>query len=349
MMRGLKAMTLSAAVAMVLTGCVQSALNPTDKVVLSGAAQNEDKSPLSSTELSLERSSGSACLIVAAFAKPSTDAQGAFTSNLTGADSQNGDVARCFRLALPAGAKGAAVWADFLVQVTDVKVPTLQQWNGAVSASAAAAGAEFKYTDLSGTHGLNGLDYTVEARAGNGTVWMVEKAASPVAFSDYVLEDFTVTATAIASTPVKGSGTTFTLRYQTDATTLPLRTLVPVSRGAACAYTGAPAVCPLTDGKTDRVQFAAGIPDVTVTLATAKVLKKAVLRGAQFSAPATVVLEGSADGTTWTSLATVAVGGEYQELSLTAAPAVKQVRVKGTRTDTGTFAILNLDELSLFE
>lgn len=348
-MRGMKAMALSAVFAAVGTGCVESALNPTDKVVLSGSALKQDKSPLASAELALERSANSACVGTAAFAKLTTDAQGAFKHDLTGADTQSGDLARCFRLSLPVGAQGAAAWADFLVQVTDVKVPAIQQWNGAASASATAAGAEFKFTDLSTTHGLNNLDYTVEARAGNGTAWSVQKAASPVAFSDEVLEDFTVTASASASTEVKGSGTTFTLRYQSDAAALPLRARVPVSRGAACAYTNAPAVCPLTDGKADRVAFAAGIPDVTLTLPTAKVLKKAVLRGARFSAPATVVLEGSADGTTWVSLANLAVGDEYQELGLTAAAAVKQVRVKGTRTDTGTFAILNFDELSLFE
>ncbi|MHB8878503.1 MAG: discoidin domain-containing protein [Myxococcaceae bacterium] len=353
MMPGMKAMALAAGFGLLGAGCVQSALNPTDKVALTGTALKEDKTPLASAELVLERSGNSACVLPAAFSKPMTDAQGAFSQELTGSETQNGDIARCFRLSLPAGAQGASAWTEFLVQVTDVKVPALQQWNGAVSATATNTGVELKFTDLSSTHGLNGLGYLVEAKAGKGLVWSRQNATSPVAFDDFQLEDFAVTASAIATNPVKGgstnSGTTFNFRYQSDAATFPARAKVPASRGAPCAYTSAPAVCPLTDGKLDNVQFGNGIPELTVTLAAPKALTKVVLRGAQFTANSTVVLEGSTDGLTWRGLATVEAGVAYQALVLTAGTPVSQIRLKGTRTDSGTFGITSLDELSLFE
>jgi len=49
-------------------------------------------------------------------------------------------------------------------------------------------------------------------------------------------------------------------------------------------------------------RFGAGLAELTVTLPTPKALTKALLRGAQFTTPATVLLEGSTDGITWRSL-----------------------------------------------
>ncbi len=337
------------AVGFMAPGCVQSALNPSDAVTLSGKAQHEDKSPLASAELALVRSDNSACVGTSAFAKPTTDAQGAFQVPMKGSDTQNGDVARCFRLSLPVGAQGAQLSADFLVQVTQVEVPTLQQWNGAPAASLTATGAQLTFVDLGSTHGLPGLDYSLTAQVGAAVAWASPHVVSPVAFSDALLEDFSATASVSASSPVKGSGTTFTLRYQCDGVALPTHAKVPASRGAACAYAGAPTVCPLTDGKVDKVALGSGVTDVTVTLPAAKLLKKAVLRGVGVSPSATVVLEGSPDGVTFSHLADVGALDAYQELDLTGATAITQVRLKGTRTDGGTFAVSSLDELSLFE
>src|SRR5687768_11585652 len=124
----MKTLFTSLVVAASLCACVQSALNPTDKVKLTGTVLEENKAPYASAELDLSRSDGSACLITQPFAKLQTTAEGTFSKDLTGADTQSGDIARCFRVTVPPSGKGALVYAHFLMQVTEVKVPAIQRW-----------------------------------------------------------------------------------------------------------------------------------------------------------------------------------------------------------------------------
>lgn len=331
-----------------VSGCVQTALNPNDKVTVTGTALAEDKSPIASADLSLRRAVTSTCLSPPEFAKLKTDAQGAFSHNLTGADTQKDDVALCFRLVPPSSVRGATATVDFLMQVTKVEVPTVQLWTGSPTATSTGSGAQVVFTDLSASHGLSGLKFTADLTSGGGAVWSISDASSPVVLSAAVLEDFSaVSATLATSNQVKGSGTTFILRYQSDSVDVPLGTLVPVSRGADCTYNKAPTVCPLTDGKLAKNALDAA-SEVKVTLAAPKALKKVVLRGLSLSGPSNVVLEGSADGTTWTKLVDLTAAA-YQEVNLAGAGTVAYARVRGTRTDGGAFNILTLDELSLFE
>ena len=333
-------------------GCVQSALNPGDPVTATGSALNQDKSPLSGAELTLTRSENSVCGITAAFSKPKTDGSGGFTQQLTGKDTQNGDLARCFQLSLPPGAGGAQTSAEFLMQVTDVKIPALQRWTGAVSVGQGAGGAQLSFTDLSSSHGLPGLAYTTTVSSGAATVWRKVQVSSPIAFHDEVLEDFpNAVATASASRDVKGSGTTFLVHYASDGAPLPGRQKIPASRGAPCTYAGAPAgACPLTDGRADKVLMGGAAQQVLLQLPAAKAIKKLVVRGLVVSVPSLPTLEGSNDGASWTTLATLSDSDPYQELDLPAGTAAfSQYRLGGTRTGTGSFAVLGLDELSLFE
>ncbi len=345
-------LTLGLAFLALGSACIPTALNPDDKVNVTGKALNQDKTPLANASLTLERSAGSACVVLTSFKTLTTDAQGAFTLALTGADTQSGDTARCFRLSAPAGANGAGASVNFLIQVTDVQVPDLQLWNGAVATTQTADGAQLAFEDLSQSHGFNNLTFSAVLKGADGTAWTKADASSPLAFSDAVLEDFALTGSLSTTHEVKGSGTTFTQSFSSDAVALPSHHLVPASRGASCAYTGAPATCPLTDGKLASVTLGsadANVSELTVTLAAPKLLKKAVLRGASFSNAAALSLEGSADGTTWAKLADVATFGGYQELTLTGSTAVNQVRLKGTPTSGATLNVLTLDELSLFE
>lgn len=187
--------------------------------------------------------------------------------------------------------------------------------------------------------------------SGGATVWQKNDVSSPVSVSEYVLEDFSaVSAQLWTSTEKKGSGTTFTLRYWSDQLELPQKQKVPVSRGASCAYNKAPTACPLTDGKAAAVPLSE-VPEITVSLAAPKAIRKVVLRGYKATLPASVVLEGSpgGPGATFTKLLDVAPS-EYQELDLPAgAPALKEIRLRGSRSDGGDFTFIQLDEVSLFE
>lgn len=330
------------------SSCVESALNPTDPVALHGQALFEDKRPMSGAKLELFRSANSACVGVGDFASLTADAQGMFHFDMTGADTQSGEYARCFRLKTPKGSKGATVEADFLVQLREVQVPTLQEWNGAVAVSATANGASISFAPLGSTHGVDGQSYILEARSGGGQVWSAANAASPAELSPWVLEDFSaVTATLSTRHEVKGSGTTFTLRYRSDELAIPVTPKIPVSRGASCAYNLAPSTCPLTDGQLTSVHFEQ-VPELTLELAQAKDVKKAVFRGLAFSGPASVVLEGSADNSVWTKLADVP-NDAFCQLDLANGSNTRYLRVRGTRSDAGTFTLQSLSELSIFE
>src|SRR5207249_2040230 len=128
---------------------------------------------------------------------------------MIGSDTQTDDhkVARCFSLALPKGEKGSQASSEFLVQITEAKAPSLQRWNGAVSATPNASGADFAFTPISTTQStLTAVTHQAKVASGGATVWVKESATSPTAFSNYVLEDFQApTASAVANSEVKAS------------------------------------------------------------------------------------------------------------------------------------------------
>ncbi|MFT3839305.1 MAG: hypothetical protein QM723_20145 [Myxococcaceae bacterium] len=345
---------LLCAVVVVTSGCIETTLNPSDKVSVTGKALNQDKTAIANTELKLTRASNSACLLMESFSKPKTDGSGGYSLELTGADTQNGNLARCFTLAVPQQQNGANASVNFLMQVTKVDVPDVQVWNGAPKATATATGAQLEFTDLASTHNINGSTFIAIVKNADGEIWEKSDAASPVAFSDAALEDFTATAYATTSHTVKGSGTTFTQTFQSDSVSVPSHNKVPASRGATCAYTNAPALCPLTDGKVTPVVFQTSqgqsVSQITLTLPAAKMLKTAVLRNLSVLGAASLELGTSVDGVTFTKVADVQVLGRYQELSLSpGSAAVTQIRLTGTASSGQTLQITGLDELSLFE
>src|SRR4051812_42095000 len=97
----------AAAALMGLVGCVESGLNPDDAVVMKGTALNENKSPITDTTLKLYRSANSACVLPDHYRDVKTDSVGKYSLDLTGAETQSGDLARCFDLAILADEKGA--------------------------------------------------------------------------------------------------------------------------------------------------------------------------------------------------------------------------------------------------
>jgi hypothetical protein len=346
-------LSVAGLLAMSATGCfVQSALNPNDQVTLQGTAVKQDGSPLTEVMLDLKRSANSSCLGgTSSLMQVATSSTGEFTQKLTGSQTQIGDSARCFELVVPPTEKGARVWANFLIQVTDVKVPKLQLWTGDAAATQVAGGTSVSFTDLSTSHQLSGKSYAVDFLSGPAAFWRVDGASSPVVVSDEVLEDFaTPTASLSSSNEVKGSGTTFTVFYKSDSAQLPSRQKVPVSRGASCTFPSAPTVCPLTDGKPGAVVLGQETKEIKLSLPAPKVIKKIVLRGAAFSATSSTWLDGSNDGITWTKLVDFGSTRSFQEVSIPGTPpAFSQFRITGTRSDNGAYVIYSLDELSLFE
>ena len=287
-----------------------------------------------------------------------TDAQGAFTLNLLGADTQNnGNVARCFILRSPETAKGRTMSLDFLVQQENVQLPTLQEWGGAPGAAATAQGVNVTFQPVpTPESGATAGSYIVSVKQGSsGTLWAVDVEQPGLLLNDYILEDVAAEASIHARRAVKGSGTTFTLSYDGDSVALPRRARVPASRGASCTYPDAPTVCPLTDGTLGSGgQFTTLTREVVIQLAQPKVLRRAVLHNLEtWALPSELVLEGSSDGLTWVPLANllrVSIVPAFQEVELSHPTALSHVRVRLTPRDNSTSqALTRISELSLFE
>lgn len=344
-----------------LTGCVESALNPDDPVKVAGVALNEDKSPMQNVELTLSRSANNLCLFMQSFAALKTGTDGAYSHDFTGADAQTGDqLARCFEVSLPADPDGARARHDFFVQVQDVAIPTLQRWTGGVTAAQTTDGATVAFKSILDTHeGVSNPTYTfdlvsTENASGVDDWWTQESVTSPVTLSDYVLEDLTTLKAQVdARSETKGSGTTFHTFYGSNKVSVAGHAKRPVSRGVPCTFGGTEAECKLTDGKADKHLAPQNTVEARIQLPTAKVLKKAVFRGFELAQTfKAVIIEGSADGATFTTLAQVVdpqkVKAQYFEVDLTGG-AVSVVRVKAVDQSDAPMKLGNFRELSLFE
>ena len=343
-----------------LTACTESALNPDDPVKVKGTALNEDKTPMANVELALSRSANNICLFMESIASLKTGTDGTFTHDLTGKDTQqtSNDLARCFVLSLPARADGAYANHDFFIQVTDVTIPPLQLWTGTVAVTQTNDGASITYKSLADTHdGLAPTSYRLEVTTEESPLhnswWAMAIAPSPVVLSDYVLEDLALQGQLKARTEKKGSGTTFHNDHASSKVSVTGHAKRPVSRGATCSFSlNDP--CKLTDGLAESQLAKDGTVEARITMPAAKILKKAVFRGFGVSADfKQIVIEGSADGATFTVLATVTdpekIKSQFYEVDLTGTTAVSLVRIKGVNQQDQALRLSSAREISLFE
>lgn len=347
----------------VSTGCTTSAVEAEADILLTGKALKEDGQPLADTLLNINRSPNSACSFSffggLSWKKVKTERDGTFELELLGADTQNGSTARCFELQVPGNGKGSYMYAAFLIQSEQVQVPVLQPWGFNPTPTAGTGSVSVSFQDISAIHqgAHEGHVVHVTKKSGGG-IWVTPaQMQSPVVINDELLEDATDLQAVVSVTrKITGSNTTFTLHNSGDPVALPTRSRVPVSRGASCTYPSSPATCPLTDGDlSTSVSFPEGTREVVIQLPQPKVLRKAVLRQlGVFFTPRELVLEGSADGTTWVALANLLEGSvllrEYQELTLSHPTALSHVRVRASASSSSNNDyIQKLSELSLFE
>jgi hypothetical protein len=353
-------MTAVFAAAMTSAGCANSHVDPEVNVTLTGKVLKEDKQPLADALLTINRASNSECIFLlfdgVDWKKLKTGADGSFSMELLGADTQNGGTARCFEVHAPGSGKGDYLYAWFLMQSETVQVPVLQQWTGSPASVATADGVSVSFKPISDTQADASGEHTLSVtQKSSGALWMSTSVHSPVLLNDDLLEDANAEASlSLYRYELPGSNTHFNIFYQGAPVALPKRARVPVSRGASCTYAGAPATCPLTDGQLGgSTTFQEGVQEVVIQLPQPKVLRKAVLRNLALGyQPTAFVLEGSADGTQWVTLATLkgatTPAGEFIEQPLSNPTAVSQVRLRAPSSDAKEH-IRTLNELSLFE
>lgn len=341
-----------------LGGCTESKVAQEQDIVLSGRFVDEAGAPLSDALLKLYRSENSSCAFAAfssSWKSVKTQADGTFELDLLGADTRNGSIARCFIARTPAQSQGRSLSAYFLIQQSEVALPTFQEWTGTLTATAEAQGVSVGFRPLSATHGAGNDEHVLNIGPSSvSTAWQVRKASAPVHLSDYVLEDAEgLKAFVGVERQAKAGGVTVSLAYSSDDVAVPRRALVPASRGAACTYLNAETPCRITGGDLGRlVLFQTGVREVAVQLSRSVVLRKAVLRNFEVSGTMNeLVLEGSADGTQWMPLANLLGGAGVQpfmEVDLTGTTPVSQVRVRAAPRET-TGDLRSLGQLSLFE
>ncbi|MCY1023560.1 hypothetical protein [Pyxidicoccus sp. MSG2] len=350
--------TLTLGVLAMLGGCTESKVDEDQDIVLSGRLVDEAGAPLPDALLKLYRSENSSCAFAgftSSWKSVKTRADGTFELDLLGADTRNGSIARCFVARSPAQSQGRSLSAYFLIQESEVALPAFQEWTGTPTAAAEAQGVSVGFRPLSATHGAGNDEHVLSIRPSSVKVsWQVLKASSPVHLSDYVLEDAEgLKASVSAERNVKVGDVTVGLSYSSDDVAVPRRALVPASRGAACTYLNAETPCRITSGDLGGlVLFQSGVREVAVQLSRSVVPRKAVLRNFEVSGTLNeLVLEGSADGTQWMSLANLLGGAGVQpfmEVDLTGTTPVSRVRVRATPKDT-TGELRSLGQLSLFE
>ncbi|HEY0095520.1 MAG TPA: hypothetical protein VGB96_14410, partial [Archangium sp.] len=127
-------MKVACAAVVACSGCTESQVDPEQEILLSGKVLKEDGQPLADTLLRMHRSGNSSCVFSLFggldWKSMKTQADGAFSEELLGADTQAGSLARCFELQIPGTGSGNYGNASFIIQTEKVELPLLQQWTG---------------------------------------------------------------------------------------------------------------------------------------------------------------------------------------------------------------------------
>ncbi|MBN8470494.1 hypothetical protein JYJ95_28640 [Corallococcus exiguus] len=249
-----------------------------------------------------------------------------------------------FRLSLPLEADGSGAFVAFTFQ-DDVELPTLKPWDAHPVVSMGEQGPRVDFPPappapeqpvtadtmdlVDGTTGefIPLLPTVPEpllwVTSGGALLWRQTGTASPWTPGPYVLEDFAGPQVQLRAasagmwlfSPLGGEpgSVEFRVEWRTGAEPLPAGTLRPISRGANCEPSF-PDVCPWTDGLLTPVDFFEKETDpraysVVITLPQPGVPRRAVVRGLKFlqgpGGKDWLILEGSADGEQWQSLARV--------------------------------------------
>lgn len=157
-----------------------------------------------------------------------------------------------------------------------------------------------------------------------GRVWEAHDPTSPWQANPYLLEDFPGVEAQVRSVTLgswlfyplaaNSSSVSFRVEWRGPRVPVPNGSLRPVSRGAPCVPSPTGAPCPYTDGslltvRTDLTRANSGVGNVTLAWETAVRPRRAVIRDLQmlagFEPIVHVLVEGSADGASWSTLADV--------------------------------------------
>jgi hypothetical protein len=244
----------------------------------------------------------------------------------------------------------AGVNADFYIQRTQVTVPPLRLWETAGSEDDASGAPSFSWPSLQSAIGSIADDYRLQITTAKGQIiWSAPTSgASPqVAIDPRVTQDFAGNWAIWAHRKIAGDGTDFDLTWYSPSTAYASHGHTPASRGKDCWLQGASgpvkqSPCPLTDGDLSTALQPLPAPQcpagqtctpppqnnwVYLDLGAATTVSAMVLYDVAFGSSSSATVEGSLDGTAWTSLAAPISNQPYRVVVLSATARYVRLRL----------------------
>jgi hypothetical protein len=260
----------------------------------------------------------------------------------------------------------AGVDADFYIQETETTLPALRLWETAGTEQDATGATTFSWSALESTIGSPADDYKLQVTTAQGRIiWSAgaSGSATKVTIDPRVTQDFAGNWAIWAHRKIPGNLTDVDLTWYAPSAAYASRGSVPLSRSKDCWLQGPngpvqQTPCPLTDG--DLATSLQPLPPaqcpsgqsctppqqnnwVYVDLGSGTPLSALVLYDVAFGLSAAIV-EGSADGTTWTALASV-TSQPYQFVSLSGTARYVRVRLLDP---TAQFSAFGNSELAIY-
>ncbi len=249
-----------------------------------------------------------------------------------------------FRVCTPPELGPRAI-ASFTFNAQDIELPALQPWDAGLTVSGSAAvpsvtfgspppapekPASAKLPVFFDSQGRSQLTAPttpapiVQLTSGEAVIWQEMREPGTWTPMPWMLEDFVAPRVQVRALslgewrfePLWGgtSQVTFRLEWGSQHEPLPGGTLQPVSRGATCILWWKPGPCPWTDGQLAPVRLSdkrQAPTEIGLTLVAPARLARAVIRGLQaeggFFPDQTLIIEGSANGSDWTQLASLPI------------------------------------------
>ena len=261
----------------------------------------------------------------------------------------------------------AGVDADFYIQKTQVTLPPLRLWETGGTEADANGAASFSWPSLESAIGSAADDYKLQITTSKGQiVWSAPASgsSSQISIDPRVTQDFAGNWAVWAHRKVPGDGTDFDLTWYSPSAAYASHASVPASRGKDCWLQGpsGPVMqspCPLTDGDLATSLQRLPAPQcpsgqsctppqqnnwVYVDLGAATPLSALVLYDVAFGTSAATV-EGSSDGTSWSTLAASISSQPYQLVKLSGTARYLRLRLADA---TAQFPAFGNSELAIF-
>lgn len=369
---------VSVVAAALLVGCgPHSQIDPKASVTLAGSVQSDSGGAPPTTTVKLIRhpdalqalgqvfvtigSLGLACIggqvdICSSFEESPTDAGGAYTFAMRGADTQGSfGQALTFTAFASCGAQtgNCAVASDFAIQKTKLTIPAMRFWTatGMLAADGMGNGLPSWPALESGVGGGAADDYKISISTTTGALLWLQDAetATSASIDRHVTQDFDGSWTVIATRKQSADGTDFKMQWYAPQQPYANRNLTPLSRAADCFTQGAdgnPVMlarpCPLTDGNMTTKFVPVSPPPcpsgqmcqsqpvnnwMMIDLGFSHPIAEIVLYDVSTSSPTSpIVIETSDDMMVWTPQGTVQPT-PYQTRALTGAARFVRLRI----------------------